>query len=97
MRICIVLLAVISSLLLAEAVLADRGVVPFGHFDVYEPGQKAIIAWNGEVEVLVLSADLALPPIGGEERVVALELIPLPSEPSVELGSAEVFREISEY
>lgn len=55
---------------------ADMGVVPPGNVSVYEPGQKAIIAWNGEEEVLILSTD-----VRGSESSWAVELLPLPSCP----------------
>ena len=80
----------------ASPALADRGVVPFGPFDVYEPGQKALIAWDGEVEVLVLSTDIVMPTLKEGEAVV-LELIPLPSKPEVELGSLDAFYKLSRY
>ena len=42
-----------------SAVEADGGWVPyFNDFSIYEPGQKAIIAWNGEEEILILSVDV---------------------------------------
>ena len=37
---------------------ADRCILPITDVDVYGPGQKAIIAWNGEVERLILSTDI---------------------------------------
>lgn len=67
--------------------MADRGMIPvMPGVSVYEPGQKAIIAWNGEKEVLILSTDVYAE---GETRV--LEILPLPSEPEVEKGSFESF------
>ncbi|MEM2122416.1 MAG: DUF2330 domain-containing protein [Candidatus Bathyarchaeia archaeon] len=75
-----------SSFSLVSPSYADRGVIPFGEVDIYGPGQKAIIAWNGEVERLILSTDLYA---SGEARV--LELLPLPSKPEVEGGSWESF------
>ena len=43
---------------LAPAVLADRGMLPISDVSVYGPGQKAIIAWNGDEEILILSTDV---------------------------------------
>lgn len=53
---------------------------------VYEPGQRAIILWNGVEEVLLLSTAIRT-----SKPVSILEVIPLPSEPEVKLGSFETF------
>jgi len=54
---------------------------------VYEPGQKAIIAWNGEEEILILSTD-----VSASGSTLALELLPLPSNPkAIEKASFESF------
>ena len=63
-------------LLLAPSANADRGMVPVSDVSIYGPGQKAIIAWNGEEEILILSTDLYA---SGDSMV--LELLPLPSAP----------------
>jgi hypothetical protein len=68
--------------------LADRGLV---HVEpgvsIYEPGQKAIIAWNGQEEILILSTDVSA---SGETLV--LEIMPLPSNPKkIEKASFESF------
>ena len=65
---------------------ADRGILPVTDVEVYGPGQKAIIAWNGAAERLILSTDLYA---SADARV--LEVLPLPSEPSVEEGSFASF------
>lgn len=65
---------------------ADRGAIPLGDVDIYGPGQKAIAAWNGETERLILSTDLR-----ASADAKALEILPLPSEPSIEEGSLESF------
>jgi len=65
---------------------ADRCILPTADVDVYGPGQKAIIAWNGETELLILSTDLYA---SADTKV--LEVLPLPSEPSVEKGRFESF------
>ena len=65
----------------------DKGLLPILPVVVYEPGQKAIIAWNGTHELLILSADMY-----SEAETKVLEILPLPSVPStVELGSFESF------
>lgn len=53
---------------------------------VFEPRQRAIILWNGEEEILLLSTDQR-----ASERSAVLEVIPLPSEPKVKLGSFQTF------
>ncbi len=53
---------------------------------VFEPGQRALILWNGEEEILLLSTDQR-----ASERSAVLEVIPLPARPSVRLGSFETF------
>ncbi len=52
-----------------------------------ETGQNAIVAWNGEEEVLILSTDMK-----SSESITVLEFIPLPSNPtSVEETDPEIF------
>jgi len=57
---------------------------------VYEPAQKAIIAWNGTEEVLVLSTD-----VNGESGTFALEIMPFPSNPkSIKKASFDWFETV---
>jgi hypothetical protein len=77
--------------LLAPLVHADRCILPITDVDVYGPGQKAIIAWNGEVERLILSTDLYA---GADTKV--LEVLPLPSEPGVSEGSFQSFQAVQQ-
>jgi len=53
---------------------------------VFEPGQRAIILWNGEEEILLLSTEIKT-----SVPVSLLEVIPLPSEATVKLGDFETF------
>jgi len=73
----------------APIALADRGMLPISDVSVYGPGQKAIIAWDGEAEILILSTDVSA---SGDSQV--LELLPLPSEPQVEKGDFASFEQI---
>lgn len=67
---------------------ADRGSIPFDpHAKIFEPTQRAMIAWNGKEEILLLSTDLR-----ASEKTKVLEVIPLPSEPVVKKGDVEVFK-----
>jgi len=85
-------LAVVAVLsLLVPLGHADRCILPITDVDVYGPGQKAIIAWNGEVERLILSTDLY-----ATADTKALEVLPLPSEPSVFEGSFKSFEAVQQ-
>ncbi|MFQ5870055.1 MAG: DUF2330 domain-containing protein [Candidatus Zixiibacteriota bacterium] len=67
---------------------ADRGLIPYNpNVQVFNPTQRAMIAWNGEEEILLLSTDLR-----ASEATEVLEVIPLPSEPTAKKGDVEVFR-----
>jgi len=87
LRVVPLLLCVLLSFIVAS-VWADRGMIPISpEVSVYEPGQKAIVAWNGREEVLLLSTD-----VSSVGNTAVLEILPLPSNPSrVENGSLESF------
>jgi hypothetical protein len=53
-------------------------MVPLADVSVYGPGQKAIVAWNGEEEVLILSTD-----VYADKVSTVLEVLPLPSMPDL--------------
>lgn len=87
----VTLLLVLLSLS-ASPVFADRGMVPISEVSVYGPGQKAIIAWDGEQEILILSTDVYA---SGDSMV--LEMLPLPSEPQrIEGGDFASFIQIQQ-
>ena len=70
---------------------ADRGgFSPIGE-RVSESGQKAIIAWNGTHEILILSTDVSS---SNESEVV--EIMPLPSNPAVSKGEIQSFLKVEE-
>ncbi len=74
-------------LLFGSALYADRGVIPFHpNVRIFEPRQNAVIAWDGEEEILLLSTDL-----NASQKTKVLEVLPLPSEPNVTAGDIEVF------
>ena len=86
------ILIVIFSLVLLplSSVHADKGMIPvFPEVSVYEPGQKAILAWNGYEEVMILSTDVT-----SSEETLVLEILPLPSAPVVEAASFQAFERI---
>jgi hypothetical protein len=73
-----------------SSVYADRGMIPVDpEVSVYEPGQKAILAWNGHEEIMILSTD-----VSSSQQTLVLEILPLPSKPTVEAGSFRSFEEI---
>jgi len=56
---------------------------------VFESEQKAIVAWNGSVETLIISTD-----VNATENSTALEILPLPSNPDkIEAGDLESFNQ----
>ena len=87
----------LSFLWTPSLVSADRGgipVIPEGgqRIDLNEPGQRAIIAWNGHEEILILSTD-----VKANRTTLVLEILPLPSNPStVEKANEESFVKIQE-
>jgi len=73
-----------------SSVYADRGMIPVDpDVSVYEPGQKAILAWNGHEEIMILSTD-----VSSSQQTLVLEILPLPSKPTVEAGSFQSFQRI---
>jgi len=84
----IILFSLCFLLLGATSLYADRGLIPFRpHVQIFEPNQRAMLAWNGEEEILLLSTDLR-----ASEPTQVLEVLPLPSEPQVKKGDVETFR-----
>jgi len=72
-------------------VWADKGgVSPSGH-EVFESGQKAIIAWNGTDEILILSSD-----VNSSQETLVIEFLPLPSNPSISKGDKWSFYEVED-
>lgn len=75
-------------LFLSASVYADRGSIPFRpDVKIFEPKQRAMIAWNGTEEILLLSTDMK-----ASDSTEVLEVLPLPAEPKVKRGDAEVFK-----
>jgi hypothetical protein len=54
-----------------------------------ESGQRAIIGWGGETEILCLATD-----VSSSEETTVIEFLPLPSEPNVTLGSKDTFEAV---
>ncbi len=76
----------------APAINADRGSISFKpNVQIFEPTQRAMIAWNGKEEILLLSTDLK-----ASDSTQVLEVIPLPSEPVVKKGDVEILKKATE-
>jgi hypothetical protein len=79
---------IMLALLGPAPLFADGGPIPFNRrVQVFEPNQRAMIAWNGGEEILLLSTDMRV-----SEATRVLEVLPLPSEPKVKKGDVETFR-----
>lgn len=60
--------------------------------ELNQSAQNAIVAWNGQEEIIILSND-----IESDESVTALRMVPLPSNPSdIKEGDFESFEKITE-
>jgi hypothetical protein len=82
-----VLGAVLCILFAAPVAAGDCGSIPFEPgVKVFEPDQRALIAWNGTQETLILSTDLS-----ASKPTKVLEVIPLPGRPVVTPGDVKVF------
>ena len=82
-------LFIILFLFNVQALYADRGSIPLNpNVKIFEPKQRAMIAWNGTEEILILSTDMS-----ASAKTKVLEIIPFPSEPVVKGGDVEIFRE----
>ncbi len=72
---------------MAVFLYANRGMIPINpNAKVFEPNQRAMIAWNGDEQILLLTTD-----IYASESTMVLEVLPLPSEPEVKEGDTETF------
>ena len=87
------LLAILVLFVFPSVIYADRGgFSPMkGVERVSESGQKAIIAWNGTHEILILSTD-----VSSSQESEVVELMPLPSNPTISRGEKQSFLKITE-
>jgi len=75
-------------LLCAPYLFADGGLISLKQgVRMFKPNQRAMIAWNGSEEILLLSTDMR-----ASEATQVLEVVPLPAEPKVKKGDVETFR-----
>ena len=74
-------------LLAAPWAWADCGGIPFKPGAViFEPNQRAVIGYNGQEEILLLSTDL-----NASEPTKVLQVLPLPNEPKVAKADVAMF------
>ncbi len=79
-------------LISCHQVWADRGgFSPTSVERVSESGQKAVIAWNGTDEILMLSTD-----VSSSQKSEVVELMPLPSNPTISRGEKQSFLKVQE-
>ena len=74
--------------ILPGACLADKGGWHLSTEPVTltESGQRAIIGWDGQTQVLCLGTD-----VSSSSKTTVIEFLPLPSKPNVTLGNRESF------
>lgn len=90
----LLIFSLIFILLIPCLVSANRGMMIIGPREVslQESGQNAIVAWNGNEEVIILSTDAK-----SSESTLVLEVLPLPSNPTkVGEGSFDSFVKLKE-
>jgi hypothetical protein len=88
----VVLFLIPLLLLCVPLVLADGGLISLKRgVQMFKPNQRAMIAWNGSEEILLLSTDMK-----ASEATGVLEVVPLPSEPKVKKGDVETFRKATD-
>lgn len=82
------IVTVLIFLLCISPGFCNRGMIPVDpNIKVFEPKQRAMLAWDGNEEILLLSTDLS-----ASESTMVIEVLPLPSEPQVKKGDLETFR-----
>ncbi len=82
------LAALVGCVVVTSPAHADRGSIPFRpEVEIFEPNQRAMIAWDGNEEILILSTDMR-----ASAPTKVLQVLPLPAEPKVTKGDVEIFR-----
>ena len=76
---------------LLPSALGDRGGFSPRGERVVEAGQKAIVAWNGTYEILILSTD-----ISSDNETEVVEIMPLPSNPVISEGETKSFQKVTD-
>ncbi|MGB3341273.1 MAG: DUF2330 domain-containing protein [bacterium] len=84
----IFVISILFTLFFTPMCFGNRGMIPVNpNIKIFEPMQRAMIAWNGSKEILLLSTDLS-----ASDSTILLEVLPLPTEPEVKKGDLETFR-----
>lgn len=86
----LIIVALLFINMLLPTVNGDRGGFSPRRVQVTETAQKAMIAWNGTYEALILSTDVSS---SNESEVV--EIMPLPSNPAISKGETRSFGEVT--
>ncbi|MGA1792600.1 MAG: DUF2330 domain-containing protein [Thermoplasmatota archaeon] len=81
-----VVIAVLVLTAIIPGVKGDGCYIPVKPSEVFESGQNAIIAWDGEVERLYLSVN-----IYADKETTGFHVVPFPSMPEITLGSLSIF------
>jgi hypothetical protein len=77
----------VCNLLIAAVALGDKGMIPIlPDVSVHEPAQQAIVAWNGQEEILILATD-----VWADTQTTVLEVLPLPGMPRIEEAEFAAF------
>jgi hypothetical protein len=79
-----------SSVGILGDVRADGGFIPTARTDVSEPGQHAIIGFNGGAERMVLSVN-----VRSRNQTEGFHVIPFPSMPRISLGNISIFHNLT--
>lgn len=92
----ILLLSVCFFTIVAVPLIADANggawIWPL-NIHVNQTDQNAIIAWNGQEEMLILSTNWEKP--AGSQAATLLKVVPLPTEPSeIKEGETEIFKNL---
>jgi uncharacterized protein YqjF (DUF2071 family) len=88
----IAIITTFLSLIPLSLASANRGMIPINpNARIFEPNQRAMIAWNGREEILLLSTDLH-----ASDSTMLLEVLPLTSEPKVKKGDLATFRKATD-
>lgn len=90
-----IIITVLLSLSIPILTRADMGMIPIWppDVDLQESNQNAIVAWNGEEEILILSTDIT----ANQDGASVLRIIPLPDNPTkVEEARFESFEKLVE-
>jgi hypothetical protein len=75
----------------AAPVKGDGGMLPLFETWLHQSSQNAIVAWNGNEEILILSTN-----VKSEINGTAIQILPLPSYPEIKEGNESSFHKIAE-